>query len=63
MQKCVLENDAWKNAYAAFEWAKNPTYQSEFTSEIDNLLSTVIQVFILKMCTTAYSEIQLNSNP
>ncbi len=63
MQNCVLENDAWKMAYAAYEWAKNPAYQSEFTSEIDNLLSTLIQVFILRMCTTAYSEIHLNSNP
>lgn len=63
MQNCVLENDAWKMAYAAYEWAKNPAYQSEHTSEIDNLLSTLIQVFILRMCTTAYREIHLNSNP
>jgi len=42
MQNCVLENDAWKMAYAAYEWAKHPAYQSEHTSEIDNLLSTLI---------------------
>lgn len=56
--------DSWKKAFAAYEYNKQvlTAFKQHFI-EVDNLLSTLLQVFILKMCTTVYREILINQNP
>lgn len=63
MQMMTLEQDQWKFAFASFEWSRYNLPESQQTSDIDNMMKTLMQVFVLKMCTTAYREVVINNNP
>ena len=49
MRMLTMENESWKFACGAYDWMKLNLGFSQTTTEIDNLVSTIMQVFVLKI--------------
>lgn len=63
MRMLTMENESWKFACGAYDWMKLNLGFSQTTTEIDNLVSTIMQVFVLKTCTIAYRGVTVDNNP
>lgn len=57
MQALELDNDCWKDAASSFEWARINMHLKSHTADVEQFMSTVMQVFILRMCTSALKQI------
>lgn len=62
MMQTLSLPEQYKVACQTYEWARGSLAPSNQTVEIDNLMLTVLQVFVLRMCTTALRNITIVNN-
>jgi hypothetical protein len=62
MMQTLALPEQYKVACQTHEWALHNLARTSQTVEVDNLMLTLLQVFVLRMCTTALRNITIVNN-